>query len=105
MTYRTHMIAGLSLLVGAVAACSNPAEPTDAADAAEAMKVTAQDLLALNVIDRIVPEPVGGAHRDPQAAAESLAEAVGNELDQLGGKSAGELRRIREERFLQIGSA
>lgn len=76
-----------------------------ASDAAEAMKVTAQDLLALNVIDRVVPEPVGGAHRDPQAAAESLAEAVGNELDQLGGKSAGELRRIREERFLQIGSA
>ena len=76
-----------------------------AADAAEAMKVTAQDLLALNVIDRIIPEPVGGAHRDPQAAAEALAEAIGSELDQLGGKSAGELRRIREERFLQIGSA
>lgn len=76
-----------------------------AADAAEAMKVTAQDLLALNVIDRIVPEPVGGAHRDPQGAAEALAQALGEELDQLSGKSAGELRRVREERFLRIGSA
>lgn len=75
-----------------------------APDAAEAMKVTAQHLQKLNVIDRIVREPVGGAHRDPKAAAEALGDAIGEELDALAGKSAKELVKMREERFLQIGS-
>ncbi len=74
-----------------------------AADAAEAMKITAQDLLALEVIDRIVAEPVGGAHRDPQAVAETLAAAIGQELDQLADMNVRELQRTREERFLKIG--
>ncbi|WP_100259058.1 acetyl-CoA carboxylase carboxyltransferase subunit alpha [Qipengyuania seohaensis] len=73
-----------------------------APDAAEAMKVTAQNLKELGVIDRIVAEPVGGAHRDPRAAAHSLAEAIGEELDKLSIHSAEELKRMREERFLQI---
>jgi acetyl-CoA carboxylase carboxyl transferase subunit alpha len=76
-----------------------------APQAAEAMKMTAQDLLQLGVIDRIVPEPIGGAHRDPQATAEMLAKTIGEELDKLGKKSVGQLRRMREERFLQIGEA
>ncbi|MBW8784922.1 MAG: acetyl-CoA carboxylase carboxyltransferase subunit alpha [Novosphingobium sp.] len=76
-----------------------------APDAAEAMKVTAQDLLALKVIDRIVPEPVGGAQRDPAAAARALAAALGEELDGLSGLPADALRRRREERFLAIGNA
>lgn len=75
-----------------------------AADAAEAMKVTAQDLLALGVIDRIVREPVGGAHRDPDAACAALGNAIGEELDNLAGKSADELRALRAERFLRIGA-
>ena len=54
-----------------------------APDAAEAMKVTAQDLLALKVIDRIVPEPVGGAHRDPAAMGTALAAALDEELTKL----------------------
>ncbi|MBS0483558.1 MAG: acetyl-CoA carboxylase carboxyltransferase subunit alpha [Proteobacteria bacterium] len=74
-----------------------------AADAAEAMKVTAQDLLALGVIDRIVKEPVGGAHRNPAAAAAALGKAVGEELDALSGLSPADLRQRREERFLKIG--
>jgi acetyl-CoA carboxylase carboxyl transferase subunit alpha len=74
-----------------------------AAQAAEAMKVTSADLMHLGVIDRIVPEPVGGAHRDREAAAESLGAAIGEELDALAGKSAKQLRRMREERFLAIG--
>ena len=64
--------------------------------------VTAQNLKELGVIDRIVGEPVGGAHRDPRAAAHSLAEAIGEELDKLSIHSADELKRMREERFLQI---
>ncbi len=73
-----------------------------APDAAEAMKVTAQDLEGLGVIDRIVAEPVGGAHRDPRAAATSLGDAIAEELDKLGRHSADELKQMREERFLRI---
>ena len=74
-----------------------------AAEAAEAMKVTAQDLLALGVIDRIVKEPVGGAHRDPALATSALAKAIGEELDELGKLKPEQLRAKREERFLRIG--
>ena len=73
-----------------------------APDAAEAMKVMAQDLERLGVIDRIVGEPVGGAHRDPVAAAKSLGQAIGEELDMLSRNSADELKRMREERFLKM---
>ena len=74
-----------------------------AADAAEAMKVTAQDLLALGVIDRIVKEPAGGAHRDPTGAALALAKVIGEELDTLAKLPADKIRAMREERFLRIG--
>ena len=74
-----------------------------AQEMAEAMKTTAQDLLALKVIDRIVPEPIGGAHRDPAATAAALSAAIGEELDALSGKSATVLQAARAERFLRIG--
>ncbi len=71
-----------------------------APEAAEAMKVSAAELLKLGVIDRIVAEPAGGAHRNPAATAVTLGEAIGEELDRLSGKSSSELIRMREERFL-----
>ncbi|GEN98397.1 acetyl-coenzyme A carboxylase carboxyl transferase subunit alpha [Novosphingobium sediminis] len=74
-----------------------------APEAAEAMRMTAQDLLGLGVIDRIVPEPVGGAHRDPAAAAAALGSAISGELTALAGKPADTLRALRAERFLRIG--
>jgi acetyl-CoA carboxylase carboxyl transferase subunit alpha len=74
-----------------------------AADAAEAMKVTAQDLERLGVIDRIVPEPVGGAHRDPAEAIAALGNALGEELDALSGESGDALRARRREKYLSIG--
>ncbi|MEM1194909.1 MAG: acetyl-CoA carboxylase carboxyltransferase subunit alpha [Pseudomonadota bacterium] len=74
-----------------------------APEAAEAMKVTAQHLKRLKVIDRIVKEPVGGAHRDPKAASEALGKALSEELTNLSKKSSAELIRMREERFLQMG--
>jgi acetyl-CoA carboxylase carboxyl transferase subunit alpha len=77
--------------------------PEKAADAAEAMKVTAQDLLGLGVIDRIVPEPLGGAHRDPAATAEALASAIADELERLAPLPGERLIAQREERFLRIG--
>ena len=76
-----------------------------AADAAEAMKVTAQDLLALKVIDRIIKEPTGGAHRDPAAAAASLAAVIGEELDRLGSLKPAKILAQREERFLRLGES
>jgi acetyl-CoA carboxylase carboxyl transferase subunit alpha len=75
-----------------------------APEAAEAMKVTAQHLERLGVIDRIVPEPMGGAHRDPQAMARALGEAIGEELDWLAGLPSEAIRRLREERFLGLGA-
>ena len=74
-----------------------------APDAADAMKVTAQDLLKLGVVDRIVPEPVGGAHRGRAEAIEALARALGEEIDSLSPLDARELRRRRRDKFLAIG--
>jgi acetyl-CoA carboxylase carboxyl transferase subunit alpha len=76
-----------------------------APQAAEAMKVTAQDLFELGIIDSIVPEPIGGAHRDPQAAITALADAVDHELDGLVKLDSADLKRMREERFLTIDAA
>ena len=74
-----------------------------AAEAAEAMKITAQDLKGFGVIDTIVPEPVGGAHRDATAAIAELARALAEALDTLTGLDANELRRQRREKFLAMG--
>ncbi|MGX7895033.1 acetyl-CoA carboxylase carboxyltransferase subunit alpha [Tsuneonella sp. HG222] len=74
-----------------------------APQAAEAMKMTAQDLIELGVIDRIVKEPSGGAHRDRIAAAAALGEAIEQELAALSGKGVKALRRMREDRFLGMG--
>lgn len=74
-----------------------------APDAAEAMRVTAQHLKRLKVIDRIVKEPVGGAHRAPEAMARSLGNAIAEELDKLGKMSRDEIRKMREDRFLDMG--
>ena len=75
-----------------------------APDAAEAMRVTAKQLKRLGVIDRIVTEPVGGAHRDPAKTAQALAAVIDEELSKLDRMPSDELRRLREERFLKIGS-
>jgi acetyl-CoA carboxylase carboxyl transferase subunit alpha len=74
-----------------------------ASDAATAMQVTAQHLKSLGVIDRIVPEPVGGAHREPVQAIANLGVAIGQELDSLSGLSAEALRTDRADKFLAIG--
>ncbi|MFU7529642.1 acetyl-CoA carboxylase carboxyltransferase subunit alpha [Qipengyuania sp. ASV99] len=74
-----------------------------AADAAQAMKITAQHLKRLGVIDRIVKEPVGGAHRDGAVMARTLGKVLSEELDLLDKMDSAALIRLREERFLQIG--
>ncbi|HLU91578.1 MAG TPA: acetyl-CoA carboxylase carboxyl transferase subunit alpha, partial [Pedomonas sp.] len=74
-----------------------------AADAAEAMKLTAQDLATLGVIDGIVPEPLGGAHRDPKTAIANLGGTIERELNPLLGLSRAEIKKDRREKFLAIG--
>jgi acetyl-CoA carboxylase carboxyl transferase subunit alpha len=74
-----------------------------AADAAEAMRVTAQDLKSLGVIDTIVPEPLGGAHRVPATAIAALGDAIERALGELQPLSAQQLRSERRAKFLKIG--
>ena len=76
-----------------------------AADAATAMKVTAQDLKTFGVIDDIITEPLGGAHRDPAATIMSAGNAIADVLQEFEGKSREEVRKARQEKFLAIGSA
>jgi acetyl-CoA carboxylase carboxyl transferase subunit alpha len=78
-------------------------DTTKAQEAATNMKITAQDLVRFGVIDQIVTEPVGGAHRDPQAAIATAGQAIADALTSLGSMDRGELRRHRRDKFLAIG--
>jgi acetyl-CoA carboxylase carboxyl transferase subunit alpha len=73
------------------------------AQAANAMKITAQDLLAAKIVDRIVPEPAGGAHSDVPATMAAVGDALEEELKALEGLSPEELKTRRAERFYAIG--
>ncbi len=73
-------------------------------EAAEALRLTAQDLYNLGVCDRIITEPKGGAHRDRPAAIESVRSAIAAMLKELDGKDAAALIKDRRQKFLDIGS-
>ena len=72
--------------------------------AAEALKLTAEDLLELGVIDEIVPEPPGGAHADPEAAAQALGESLRRHLRHLRKIKIEKLLKRREEKYLSMGA-
>ncbi|HYU14204.1 MAG TPA: carboxyl transferase domain-containing protein, partial [Stellaceae bacterium] len=74
-----------------------------AQEAATGMKITADDMMRFGVIDQIVTEPPGGAHRDPAAAIGSTGEAIANALEELAGLDRETVRRQRREKFLAIG--
>jgi acetyl-CoA carboxylase carboxyl transferase subunit alpha len=74
-----------------------------AEDAATTMKITAQDLFKFGIIDAIVPEPVGGAHRNPGAAIAALGNAIHRALESLVSLSHDEIRSARADKFLAIG--
>jgi len=76
-----------------------------AIDAATNMKVTAQDLDQLGVIDVIITEPVGGAHRDRESIMKSTGDAIARALAEFDGKSPAEIRRQRHARFMEIGQS
>ncbi|UXX82123.1 acetyl-CoA carboxylase carboxyltransferase subunit alpha [Roseovarius pelagicus] len=74
-------------------------------EAAEALRLTAKDLTRLGVADRIIDEPMGGAHRDPKAAIASVGTAISAMLSELSGKTPKKLIKDRREKFLNMGSS
>jgi acetyl-CoA carboxylase carboxyl transferase subunit alpha len=74
-----------------------------AQEAATNMKITAQDMVRFGVIDSVVPEPTGGAHRDPQAAIAATGEAIATALTELQGLDRETVRKLRREKFLSMG--
>jgi acetyl-CoA carboxylase carboxyl transferase subunit alpha len=78
-------------------------DPARAKDAATALKITAQDLKKFGVIDEIIPEPMGGAHRKPHDAMAAVAEVIARTLRAFEGLSADVVRTQRREKFLGIG--
>jgi acetyl-CoA carboxylase carboxyl transferase subunit alpha len=78
-------------------------DATKAEQAAEAMKITASDLLEMGVIEAIVPEPRGGAHRDYEAAAAAIQEAVWQHLQEISVMDSAELKEDRYLKFRKIG--
>jgi len=74
-----------------------------AQEAATSMKITAQDMVRFGVIDSVVPEPTGGAHRDPQAAIDATGEAIAAALAELRGLDREAVRIQRREKFLTMG--
>ena len=78
-------------------------DATRAAEAAEALKITAVDLMNLGILDVLLTEPLGGAHADPLKAIEILREALRENLETLLVLSASERRDLRYQKFRQIG--
>ncbi|MBX6327812.1 MAG: acetyl-CoA carboxylase carboxyltransferase subunit alpha [Pseudolabrys sp.] len=74
-----------------------------AQEAATSMKITAQDMMRFGVIDGVIPEPIGGAHRDPAAAIAATGEAIAAAFAELRALDGETVRRLRREKFLAIG--
>src|SRR5712691_6630177 len=78
-------------------------DTSKAQEAATSMKITAQDLARFGLIDKVVTEPIGGAHRDPATAIASTGDAIAVALDEITGYDRESVRRLRREKFLAIG--
>ncbi|MFT8368320.1 MAG: acetyl-CoA carboxylase carboxyltransferase subunit alpha [Acetobacter papayae] len=78
-------------------------DPKQASTAAETLRLTAQDLKRLGLIDQIVPEPIGGAQRDPAVAMASVGKVLGEALKELQPLAPERLRELRREKFLAMG--
>jgi len=72
-------------------------------EAAEALKLTAQDLFELRTVDAVVPEPLGGAHRDPKAAMGAVADEIQRQFEEMAPLDGGQLKAKRREKFLEMG--
>lgn len=79
-------------------------DPAKVPDAASALKMTAQDLLNLHIVDDVIPEPLGGAHRDPRTMTDRVAKTLTNQLFQLHDLPAAQLIAERDKKYRRIGS-
>jgi acetyl-CoA carboxylase carboxyl transferase subunit alpha len=78
-------------------------DPTRAKEAATNMKITAEDLKSLGIIDGIIPEPLGGAHRDPDSVIATTGDVIANALGEFSGRSRDQIRNDRRQKFLAMG--
>lgn len=79
-------------------------DPAKVPDAAAALKMTAQDLVDLEIVDEVIPEPLGGAHREPRAVTDRVAKALTNQLYQLTDLSVADLLNQRDRKYRRIGA-
>jgi len=79
-------------------------DPAKVPDAAAALKMTAQDLVDLEIVDEVIPEPLGGAHREPRAVTDQVAKALTNQLYQLTDLSVADLLDQRDRKYRRIGA-
>jgi len=78
-------------------------DPAKVPDAASSLKMTAQDLVDLQIVDEVIPEPLGGAHREPRAVTDRVAKALTNQLYQLTDLPVADLLRQRDHKYRRIG--
>jgi acetyl-CoA carboxylase carboxyl transferase subunit alpha len=79
-------------------------DPAKVPDAAAALKMTAQDLVELQIVDEVIPEPLGGAHREPRSVTDRIAKALTNQLFQLTDLSLDQLLTQRDHKYRRIGA-
>ena len=79
-------------------------DPAKVPDAATALKMTAQDLVDLHIVDEVIPEPLGGAHRDPKSVTDRVAKALTNQLFHLTDLSLEQLLAQRDRKYRQMGA-
>jgi len=79
-------------------------DPAKVPDAAAALKMTAQDLVDLQIVDEVIPEPLGGAHREPRAVTDRVAKALTNQLFQLTDLSLAQLLAQRDQKYRRMGA-
>jgi acetyl-CoA carboxylase carboxyl transferase subunit alpha len=79
-------------------------DPTKVPDAAAALKMTAKDLIDLHIVDEVIPEPLGGAHRDLNAMTERVAKSLSNQLAQLNDLTLAQLLAQRDQKYRSIGA-
>jgi acetyl-CoA carboxylase carboxyl transferase subunit alpha len=79
-------------------------DPAKVPDAAASLKMTAQDLIDLRIVDDVIPEPLGGAHREPKAVTDRVAKALTNQLSQLTDLSLDQLLTQRDHKYRRMGA-
>ena len=100
---KTQLKAYLEKLLQPIELVASLDDSAKAQDAATNMKITAQDLLKFGIIDGIIPEPMGGAHRDPHTTMQAAGDTLWRSLSEISEKAPEDIRKARRDKFLAIG--